>query len=119
MDAIKKYAPTLLYILPALAFLGAGAAKLSGVPEVIKPFAILGLPPAFGLFIGICEIAGSIGLLMERTRILAAIGLSLIMLGAVYYHLAYEMPSAVPAIILLIFLAGSIWRARKSKAVPI
>ena len=118
MDAIKKHAPALLYILPALAFLGAGSAKLSEVPEVIKPFAILGLPPAFGLFIGICEIAGGIGLLIARTRIPAAIGLSLIMLGAVYYHLAYQIPSAVPAMILLIFLAGSIWRTRKSKAVP-
>lgn len=76
MDAIKKYAPALLYILPALAFLGAGAAKFSEVPEVTKPFAILEFPPAFGLFIGICEIAGGIGLLIARTRIHACIGLS-------------------------------------------
>jgi putative oxidoreductase len=99
-------------------FFGAGAAKLSEVPEVIKPFAILALPPAFGLFIGICEIAGSIGWLIARTRIPAAIRLSLIMLGAVYYHLVYQIPSVVPAMILLIFLAGNIWRARKSAAAP-
>ncbi len=117
METIKKYAPALLYILPALAFFGAGAAKLSGVPEVIKPFAALGLPAAFGLFIGVCEIAGSIGLLIARTRIPAAIGLSLIMIGAAYYHLAYQAPSVVPAFILLLLLVGTIWRALAAKTV--
>ncbi len=112
MDTIKKHAPALLYILPALAFFAAGTAKLFSVPEVIKPFVVLGLPAAFGLFIGVCEIAGSIGLLISRTRIPAAIGLSLIMLGAAYYHLAYQAPSVVPALILLLLLAGTIWRAR-------
>ena len=54
MELIKKYAPALLYCLPALAFFAAGSAKLAGVPQVVKPFADMGLPAVFGLFIGLC-----------------------------------------------------------------
>jgi len=115
MATIKKYAPAILYILPALAFLAAGSAKIAGVQDVLKPFVEMGLPSAFGLFTGICEIAGAIGLLIPRTRILAAIGLSLIMLGAAYYHISYKAPSPVPAFILLALLAATIWRARAAK----
>lgn len=115
MDMIKKYAPAILYILPALAFLAAGSAKIAGVQEVLKPFVAMGLPSVFGLFIGTCEIAGAIGLLIPRTRVLAAIGLSLIMLGAAYYHISYKAPSPVPAFILLALLAATIWRARTAK----
>ena len=113
MDTLRRYAPHLLYILPALAFAASGAAKLAGVPEVLQSFADMGLPPLFGTFIGICEIAGAIGLLIPRTRLLAAAGLIAIMLGAVYYHIAYAVPSPIPAFVLIALLAGSIWQSRR------
>ena len=58
--------------LSALAFAAAGVAKLMGVPMVHASFANMGLPSWFGYFIGICELAGAIGLLIRRLSGLAA-----------------------------------------------
>ena len=100
MNFIKNQAPRLLYILPAIAFAAAGIAKLMGVPAVHASFEMMGLPGWFGYFIGLAEAAGAVGLLMLRTRKLAAIGLALIMIGAIYFHIAYGVPSALPAAVL-------------------
>lgn len=121
MDKIKTYAPHLHYILPALAFAAAGTGKLSGNPDMLGAFADMGLPPLFGTFIGACEVAGAVGLIWAHTRILAAAGLIIIMFQAIYYHAAYGVPSPVPAIVLTLLLAATIWvfdartRRRSSK----
>lgn len=67
------------------------------------------MPPLFGHFIGFCEVAGAVGLLLARTRPFAACGLTVIMFGAIYYHVAYGVPSAVPALVLTLLLAATIW----------
>ena len=115
MTFVQRYAPHLLYILPALAFVAAGSAKLAGVPDLHASFAQMGLPVAFGYFIGLAEVAGAAGLLWSRTRVLAAAGLVVIMLGAIYYHVAYGVPSPIPAIILLGLLAGTIFVYRPDR----
>ena len=102
MDAIKAHAPRLFYILPAIAFLGAGIMKLIGTPELHQPFAMMGLPQWFGYFIGAAEAAGAVGLIIPQLRKLAAAGLSIIMVGAAYFHIAYGEPSPVPALVLLV-----------------
>ncbi|MEM8749628.1 MAG: DoxX family protein [Pseudomonadota bacterium] len=105
MDNIKKYAPYLLLILPAIAFVAAGGAKLAGVEEVLASFSLMGMPSWFGTFIGACEVAGGLALVfLPALRKLAAAGLALIMLGAIYFHVAYSVPSPVPAIVLLLFM---------------
>lgn len=109
MDAIKKYAPYLFFILPALAFAAAGSAKLVGVEALHGSFGMMGLPGWFGYFIGACQLAGAIGLLLPQTRKFAAAGLAIIMLGAIYFHIAYAVPSALPATILLILLLLTMW----------
>ncbi len=108
MDSIKKYGPHLFYILPALAFLAAGSAKLMGVEMVHQSFSVMGLPGWFGYFIGACEVAGAVGLFLPRLRKLAAAGLALIMIGASYFHIAYAVPSAVPALVLLVLMVVTI-----------
>jgi len=108
MDALKRYAPHLLYSLPALAFAAAGAGKLAQTPDLLAPFEAMGLPWAFGMFIGLSELAGAAGLIWFRTRIVAARGLSVILLGAVYFHVAYGIPSPIPALVLLALLIATI-----------
>lgn len=113
MDTIKRYWPYIFIVLPALAFLAAGGAKLMGVPMVHQSFAAMGLPGWFGYFIGACEVAGAIGLFLPQVRKLAAAGLAIIMIGAVYFHLAYGVPSFVPAAVLLammVFVLARNWR---------
>lgn len=109
MDALKKYGPYVFIIFPALAFAAAGVGKLMGTPMLHQSFSTMELPGWFGYFIGACELAGAIGLLITQTRKLAATGLAIIMVGAVYFHITYSVPSPVPAITLLIFLLLTIW----------
>ena len=72
----------------ALLFLGSGALKLSGVDAVTMNFESWGFPLRFMYFIGLCEMAGAIGVLLpwHKIRGLAALGLACIMGGAVFTH---------------------------------
>lgn len=116
MDALKKYLPYLIFVLPALAFAAAGIGKLMGTPMLHESFAAMGLPAWFGYFIGASELAGAVGLLLPMTRKLAAAGLAVIMVGAVYFHVAYAVPSAVPALVLLVLMVLTIWWKWSGKA---
>ena len=103
MNPIQKYASTTAMVLAALILLAGGGAKLAGVPEVHMSFGILGLPTWFGYFIGVCEIAGAIGLFIRPLRALAAAGISLIMLGAVYFHVMHTpLAQGLPALFVLL-----------------
>ncbi|MEO0542450.1 MAG: DoxX family protein [Pseudomonadota bacterium] len=105
MEFIKRYGIWCPIVLSALAFAAAGTFKLMGTPELHQSFALLGLPSWFGYFIGTAEVAGAIGLLFARTRLLAAIGLAIIMVGAVYFHVAFTpLGQTVPALVLLGFM---------------
>ncbi|MEL6966752.1 MAG: DoxX family protein, partial [Pseudomonadota bacterium] len=106
MDMIKRYAPYLMCILPALLFVAAGGAKLAGVEAVLASFKMMGLPAWFATFIGGAEVAGGIGLLIPQLRRYAAGGLSMIMMGAVYFHVAYGVPSAIPSIVLFVLMVA-------------
>lgn len=98
--------------LLALTFVGAGAAKLVGVEQVILPFERMGLP-IFAKITGLLEIAGAIALFLPRLRFLAALGLSTTMVGAVAYHLTLDPEkAALPGVILLILCGLLAWNHR-------
>ncbi len=100
----------LLYILSwvfavilALLFLVAGAGKLTGGAG--EMFASWGYPGWFAIFIGVAEVAGAIGLLVPKLMRFAIIGLTLIMIGAAYTHIANgEGWDVLRPLIFLIFL---------------
>lgn len=98
MKAIGKWIPTVLLALPLI---GAGTAKLMGVEALHASFNAMGLPDWFGYFIGAAELAGGFGLLIPKLSALAATGIVPIMLGAVYFHIAYATPSAIPAVVFI------------------
>ena len=119
MDKIKEIfkkegigIQVLIYIT-AFAFFAAGSAKLLGVEAVHQSFKDMGLPAAFGYMIGTFEILGAIGLLIRRISAIAAAGLAIIMVGAIGYHLRFDLASIVVPIVLLVMCA-SIIRVRKS-----
>ena len=73
----------------------AGAAlKLSGNEVALQSFSDLGLPSWFGTFIGVCELLGAIGIWLRPTSRLAAAGIAVIMVGALYYHFMFPPLSA-------------------------
>ena len=92
-----------LQILTALAFLGAGGAKLAGTPEMVAVFQKLGLGQWFRYFTAILEVIAGIGLLIPRVTFYAAGLLAATMVAAVFAHLAILGGSPAPAAALLVF----------------
>lgn len=98
--------------LLALAFLASGIRKLMDLNGTIGMFGQLGLPAVMAYLVAGGEVLGGIGLLIPRFTRLAALGLILIMIGAVVMH-ATKIPGGlaggVPAIVLLALLLVVLW----------
>jgi len=102
--------------LLALAFTASGINKFLHLTDTITGFSKLGLPTWFAYLIAGGEVLGGIGLLVPRFLRLAAIGLAVIMVGAVFMH-ATKIPGGLfpkgsPALLLLILL-GFLVRLRR------
>lgn len=101
-----------LQVLLGLAFIASGFNKLRDMSATIGMFGSMGLPGVLAYVIGGAELLGGIGLLIPRLTRLAAMGLIIIMIGAVVMH-ATKIPGGlaggVPAIVLLVLLAVLLW----------
>ena len=111
----------IIQILLALLFLFAGGTKLvMPIQEMTKQMPIA-LPGIFLRFIGVCEVLGGLALvlpgLLRMKRWLtpiAAVGLIIIMLGAIAFSLKIQPITAVlpvVAALLLIVVAYGRWRS--------
>ena len=98
--------------LVALAFLGAGGAKLGGVPAMVEMFGKVGLGQWFRYFTGLLEVAAGIGLLIPRYAFYAAVLLAIVMVGAIIAHVTVVGGSPAPAVVLFV-LSGIIAYLRK------
>ena len=106
-----KYVTWAAMAVITLVMLMGGTMKLTGQPMALQSFADLGLPGIFATFIGVCEIAGAIGLWLRPTSRLAAMGLGVIMMGAVYYHVAFPpIEAGVPALVVLLSCGLVVYR---------
>ena len=95
--------------LLAALYLFAGAGKLFIAPaDAAETFVRYGFTAGIATFIGACELAGGVGLLIPALSGLAAACLIPIMLGAIYSHLSHDPPQqalgAVVALVLLIWV---------------
>jgi uncharacterized membrane protein YphA (DoxX/SURF4 family) len=96
-----------LSVLCAALFLFAGVPKLLGVQQMVDQFNVVGLGQWFRYFTGVVEVLGAIGLLIPRTGRLAALLLSLVMVGAFIaivtrLHQGWYVPIIVLFVLLLI-----------------
>ncbi len=104
---------TILSTVVAVAFLGAGVAKLIGAELAVETFSRFGFTVGFMYFIGAAEVAGGVGLFLPRLAPLAAGGLVLVTGGAVVQHAIYDpMVQALPAATLLVLCAFLAWARR-------
>ena len=105
--SVRNIFAWILQALLAAVFIMSGFKKLSDLPATIGMFGSLGLPGWMAYVIGGGELLGGIGLLVPRTVRPAAMGLIIIMLGAVVMHLT-KIPGGigkgVPAIVLMLLL---------------
>ena len=98
--------------LAALAFIGAGGAKLVGALVMVELFDKVGLGQWFRYFTGLLEVTGGIGLLISRYAFYAAALLATVMVGAIIAHLTV-LGSSPTAPVVLFVLAGTIAYLRR------
>jgi uncharacterized membrane protein YphA (DoxX/SURF4 family) len=98
--------------LVALAFLGAGGAKLAGAAAMVELFDKVGRGQWFRYFTGLLEVAGGIGVLIPRYAFYAAGLLAVVMVGAIIAHVTVLGTSTAAPIVLLV-LSGTIAWLRK------
>ena len=87
--------------LLALAFVGAGGAKLYGVPMMVQEFEHIGLGQWFRYLTGALEVLGAFLILTPSLAAFGALLLIGIMIGATIAHLFVIGGTAVPALVLL------------------
>ena len=115
----KNKAQTVLTVLMSVAFLITGMMKLMGLEMVKEDFEGWGFPYPilFMRLIGLCEVAGAIGLWLPRFSYAAKICFMILMAGAVLTHGFHRdpVPKALGAIILLIFTLVTLMLHRKER----
>lgn len=90
--------------------------KLMGDPQAVEGFIKQGYSDGFRLFIGAAEFLGGIALLIPRLAFWSALGLIIIMIGAVHAHLSTNDAANVgPAVVALLLCAFIAW-VRRSQA---
>ena len=89
-----------LRALLTLVFVGAGGAKLAGVPMMVETFDAIGFGQGFRYFTGLVEVAGAALLWWPNRQVVGASVLGGTMVGAVLTHWFILGPSAAPAIVL-------------------
>ena len=100
----------ILVVLMAAGYLLAAAGKLTGVAASM--FEGWGYAPWFMMLIGVLELAGAIGLLIPKLTRFAILGLTVIMLGAMYTHLTNDQSAQVVRPMIFLAFLWSIWFLR-------
>jgi DoxX-like family len=100
-------ATIVLSVLVAAAVLGSGAAKLAGAKQSIAIRDRLGVAPWLWRAVGVLEVAAAgglaAGLTVPALGIAAAVGLVLLLIGAIGTHArSHDLSNAIPAVGLLL-----------------
>jgi ubiquinone/menaquinone biosynthesis C-methylase UbiE len=103
-------------VLLATVFLAAAALKLSARPGAVAVFDALGLGQALRVLVGLAEGLGALGLLVTPLATPAALGLALVMAGAVAAHLLVLGPGVLPAVVCLLLCLFVAWQERSAFA---
>ncbi len=119
MSKGKKIALWTLSILLGAMFVFSGLSKLLQLDAVKPMFVHYGYAPWFAVLIGASETLGGLGLLIPRLAGIAAIGLSIIMAGAVYTHFSHhEFAHGMIPVVLLLLLVGVAYARFKENSAP-
>jgi len=106
---IHRNAVNVVSALLALIFMLAGIAGLIRADIVVERFQTWGYPVSLIPVIGLIEVIGAFALLVPSVASLGAIGLALVMVGAIVTHVAFGSPAF--AIVPLGLLLALVWVA--------
>lgn len=102
-------------IVVGLDFIFGAYMKLSGMPHMIDLFDRIGAGQWLRYFVGFCELAGGIGMLIPALAGLAAMGLAALMVGALYTNVVILDESLAPLLwfVLAVIIAWRRWPRTK------
>lgn|SRR5882672_7321989 len=100
-----------LAVLGAASFLMAGFQKISSDPQMVQMFSLIGVGSWFRYLTGTLEILGAIALVIPRLRVLGALGLVGLMIGAIITNALLHAPQ-LPALVELLIVASVAWGRR-------
>jgi putative oxidoreductase len=96
----------------ALLFVNASWAKLTGMPEMVELFTIVGIGQWFRYVTGILELTGAVLVIVPKTSRMGAALLATVMLGALAAHLfILYVPLTTPGVLFLMS-AFVVWGRR-------
>lgn len=106
MSREKNIASWIIQVLVAGLFLMMALPKLMSSADTVANFERWGLPGKTYLIIGAFEMLGAIGLLIPKTSAFAAVGLIMIMMGALYTHLTHgeTLMAMMPLMVMMMLL---------------
>jgi len=95
---------TIFAIILAVVYFATGVPKLINAKPVVEQFEEFGLNRNIRYGVGVAEVAAAIGLFIDALDALAAIGMVLMMIGAIYFHrrAGHQLQDSVPAVVVLI-----------------
>ena len=119
MTKIENIVRIVLLALVTIALFAAGAMKLAGLPFEVNGFLGWGYPLWFMYLIGVCEIAGAIGLHIPKLARYAGLGLTIILLGAIGTHVSHNegLVAPIPATVLMLMLFYIMYVSHKKPAI--
>ena len=83
----SRHALSALCLLLGLVFVGGGIVKFIPIDFEVRNFAHFGYAPWFMTLIGVLELGGGLMLIWRPLRLLASLGLAIVMVGAATSHL--------------------------------
>jgi putative oxidoreductase len=99
----QKVSVWVLVVILALAFAGAGMAKLLSAPMMVAEFALFGYPQWFLYVVGSLEVLSAIFFLLPRLRAVATAVVVCIMVGAIFSHVTHgQFGMAIGPLVLLV-----------------
>jgi putative oxidoreductase len=99
-------------VLLGLTVAGGGVAKLAGDAAMVEMFGDIGAGQWLRVFVGGCEVAGGLGLLIPQVRALAAFGLVVLLLAAVGTNVAFLDTSPLLPLGLAVVALAILWMRR-------
>jgi putative oxidoreductase len=105
-------------VVVGLLFVGGGMAKLFGDPALVDLFDEIGAGAWLMYFVGACEVAGGIGLMIPRLCGFAAAALGVLIVGAIITNVAVVDENPALPIVYLVVLAGLVYRRRDRITAP-
>lgn len=112
----------ILSVILAVAFVGTGAMKATGQAQIVEGIGRLGVSPGLTRVIGLLELAAVVGLVVGlwfgALGVAAALGLVLLMIGAIGYHAKagdygdpkQRGPAMMPVALLVLAAATAVFR---------